>query len=90
MIGRRRSVGKRGTTLGARTLPKSPVRTGSCARHRSDKAKSDSLRNEVDWECTLARFQPLDDGPHGTAAVLVPAVRYYYRRLGCSTAYSRI
>ena len=44
----------------------------SCARRRSDKAKSDSQRNGEDWECALARFQPLDYGPRGTAAVLVP------------------
>jgi len=36
----------------------------------------------VDWECSLARFQPLDYGSRGTAAVLVPAVRYFDRRLG--------
>jgi hypothetical protein len=30
-------------------LPKTPVRTGSCARDRSHKVKSHSVRNGMDW-----------------------------------------
>jgi hypothetical protein len=44
-----RSGSVRRLAVGTRTLPESPVRTGSSARDRSDRAKSDSLRNGMDW-----------------------------------------